>query len=131
MALRVLLVDDDEGLSELLDVTFDVDERFELVGRASNGADGVELYGRLRPDAVLMDLHMPVLGGVQATRAIVERDPDACVVAFTASRDAGEHEAARRAGATAVLTKPFDPVRFLDAFERHARRCGSEDADAA
>ena len=128
MALRILLVDDDEGLSELLDATFTSDERFDLVGRAANGEDGIVLFERLRPDAVLMDLHMPVLGGVQATRRIVQLDPDACVVAFTASRDPGEHEAARRAGAAAVLTKPFDPLAFMDAFAAHAQHCASADA---
>jgi two-component system chemotaxis response regulator CheB len=131
MAMRILLVEDDEGLSELLEVTFALDERFKLVGRARNGLEGVELFDRLHPDAVLMDLHMPMLGGVQATRQILQRDPHACVIAFTASRDPGEHDAARRAGAAAVLEKPFDPVRFLDAFEAHARTCASEDADAA
>jgi CheY-like chemotaxis protein len=131
MTLKVLLVDDDEALSELIAVTFELDERFELVGRAANGAEGVALFERLRPDAVLMDLHMPVLGGVQATRRILETDPHACVVAFTSSREPGEHAAARRAGATAVLDKPFDPIAFLDAFEAHARTCAARDADAA
>ena len=70
-----------------------------------------------------MDLNMPILGGVDATRQIIEADPDACVIAFTASREAEEHEAARSAGATAVLGKPFDPVAFLDACAEHARRC--------
>ena len=130
-SLRVLLVDDDEGLRELLAVNFSLDERFELVARAANGLEGVELYRRLRPDAVLMDLHMPVLGGIQATRRIVADDSSACVVAFTASRDRGEHDAAVRAGAAAVLTKPFDPAAFLDAFEAHARTCESRSADAA
>lgn len=130
-ALRVLLVDDDEGLRELLAANFSLDDRFELVARAANGLEGVELYRRLRPDAVLMDLHMPVLGGIQATRRIVADDSSACVVAFTASRDQGEHDAAVRAGAAAVLTKPFDPAAFLDAFETHARTCGSRSADAA
>jgi CheY-like chemotaxis protein len=130
-ALRVLLVDDDEGLRELLAANFSLDDRFELVASAANGLEGVELYQRLRPDAVLMDLHMPALGGIQATRRIVADDSTACVVAFTASRDPGEHEAAVRAGAAAVLTKPFDPAAFLDAFEAHARTCASHSADAA
>ena len=130
-ALRVLLVDDDDGLRELLAVNFSLDDRFELIARAANGREGVELYQRLRPDAVLMDLHMPVLGGIQATRRIVAADSSACVIAFTASRDQDERDAAVRAGAAAVLTKPFDPLAFLDAFEAHARTCASRSADAA
>jgi AmiR/NasT family two-component response regulator len=50
-------------------------------------------------------------------------DPEACVIAFTSSDDPGELEAARKAGAVAVLPKPFYPQAFLDAVEKHARRC--------
>lgn len=131
MALRIVLVDDDESLAELLRVNFELDDRFELVAWARNGLEGVECVREARPDAVLMDLHMPVLGGVGATRRIVEADPQACVIAFTASRDDADHAAALHAGAVAVLTKPFDPATFLDAFEQHARRCAGDRADAA
>lgn len=131
MALRIVLVDDDESLAELLRVSFELDERFELVGWARNGLEGIELAQEKRPDAVLMDLHMPVLGGVAATRQIVEADPHACVIAFTSSCDGGEHAAVLRAGAAAVLPKPFDPVAFLDAFEAHVRHCTRDRADAA
>jgi CheY-like chemotaxis protein len=103
MALRIVLVDDDEKLGELLRVNFELDERFELVGSARNGLEGVRVVSEAQPDAVLMDLHMPLLGGIAATRRIVEADPRACVIAFTASRDTAEHDAARRAGAAAVL----------------------------
>jgi CheY-like chemotaxis protein len=70
-----------------------------------------------------MDLHMPRLGGVEATRRLCAADPEACVIAFTSSDDPGELEAARKAGAVAVLPKPFYPQAFLDAVEKHARRC--------
>ena len=130
MALRIVLVDDDESIAELLRANFELDERFELVGSARNGLEGIQLVEARNPDAVLMDLHMPVLGGVEATRRILDANPAACVIAFTASDDPAEHAAARRAGAAAVLGKPFDPVGFLDAFEEHARRC-SRNRDAA
>jgi CheY-like chemotaxis protein len=131
MALRIVLVDDDENLAELLRVNFELDERFELVGWARNGREGVELVKDARPDAVLMDLNMPVLDGIAATRQIVQADPRACVIAFTASSEAADREAALEAGAAAVLAKPFDPAAFLDAFESHARRCVVSRADAA
>jgi DNA-binding NarL/FixJ family response regulator len=123
VALRIVLVDDDESVAELLRVNFALDERFDLVGYARNGSDGIRLVRDQDPDAVLMDLHMPVLGGVAAAAQILEHTPTACVIAFTASDDPAEHEAARRAGVAAVLAKPFDPAAFLDAFEEHARRC--------
>ena len=130
MALRIVLVDDDESIAELLRANFELDERFELVGSARNGVEGIQLVQTENPDAVLMDLHMPVLGGIEATRRILEANPTACVIAFTASDDPGDQAAARRAGAAAVLRKPFDPVAFLDAFEEHARQC-SHNRDAA
>ena len=130
MALRIVLVDDDESIAELLRANFELDERFELAGSARNGLEGIRLVQAENPDAVLMDLHMPVLGGVAATRRILEANPAACVIAFTASDDPAEHAAARQAGAAAVLRKPFDPVAFLDAFAEHARRC-SRNRDAA
>lgn len=130
MALRIVLVDDDESITELLRANFELDERFELVGAARDGVEGIQLVQAADPDAVLMDLHMPLLGGVEATRRILEASPTACVIAFTASDDPAEHAAARRAGATAVLRKPFDPVAFLDAVEEHARQC-SRNRDAA
>jgi CheY-like chemotaxis protein len=127
---RILLVDDDDGLAALLAATFESDDRFELVGRASNGREAIQLYRDLQPDAVLMDLQMPVLGGIPATREILSEDPHACVIAFTASRDPGEHSAASRAGMAGILTKPFDPAAFLATFETHAARC-RESRDAA
>lgn len=131
MALRIVLVDDDERLAELLRVNFELDDRFELVGWAPNGLEGINLVQAARPDAVLMDLNMPVLDGIAATRQILAADPQACVIAFTASRESAEHDAAIEAGAATVLAKPFDPVAFLDAFEQHARRCTKRRADAA
>lgn len=130
MALRIVLVDDDESIAELLRANFELDERFELVGAARDGVEGIQLVQAADPDAVLMDLHMPLLGGVEATRRILEASPTACVIAFTASDDPADHAAARRAGASAVLRKPFDPVAFLDAFEERARQC-SRNRDAA
>ena len=131
MALRIVLVDDDESIAELLRVNFELDDRFELVGSARNGLEGIQLVQAENPDAVLMDLNMPVLGGVAATRQILEANPAACVIAFTASEDPAEHAAARRAGAAAVMPKPFDPAAFLDAFDKHARQCRRNRADAA
>jgi CheY-like chemotaxis protein len=131
LALRIVLIDDDESLAVLLQVSFERDKRFELVGWAKNGLEGVQRVRELRPDVVLTDLNMPVMGGVAATRLILRADPKACVIAFTGSEDKAVHAAALQAGAAAVLTKPFDPDAFLDAFETHARRCTGSHVDAA
>jgi CheY-like chemotaxis protein len=128
--LRVVLIDDDDALVELLRANFDLDLRFKLVARGRNGSEALDLLRLHEPDAVLMDLHMPVLGGVAATRALLAEDPSVCVIAFTASNDPRELQAVRDAGAFAVLKKPFDPVAFLDAFAAHAASCSAR-ADAA
>lgn len=121
--IKILLVDDDDAIDQLLRVNFELDARFVLVDRARDGSEALELVRRHRPDAVLMDLNMPNVGGVAATRILVEEDPSACVIAFTASDDRNEIEAVRRAGAAAVLRKPFDPSTFLDAVATHAAGC--------
>jgi CheY-like chemotaxis protein len=126
--IRIVLVDDDDGIAQLLAVNFSLDPRFELVGRGRDGREAVPLYRRHRPDAVLMDLNMPAMDGVEATRAVLAADPDACVIAFTATDDPRDAVAAEEAGVVAVLTKPFDPLAFLDAVERHAARCASHAA---
>jgi CheY-like chemotaxis protein len=78
-----------------------------------------------------MDLNMPVMRGVAATREILRADPSACVIAFTGSDDQAKHAAALEAGAAAVLAKPFDPAVFLDVLEAYARRCTGSHAGAA
>lgn len=129
--IRVVLVDDDDALATLLEANFELDDRFQLIGRARNGMEALEVVPKLAPDAVLMDLHMPLLGGLAAMKALMHENPDACVIVFTASNDPAEHEAARSAGAIAVLPKPFDPAAFLDVFDQHARGCASHTHAAA
>jgi CheY-like chemotaxis protein len=122
---RIVLVDDDDAIEQLLRVNFELDPRFELVARCRDGSDALEAVRRHTPDAVLMDLNMPSVGGVEATRILLEADPDACVIAFTATDDPRELEAVRAAGAVGVLRKPFDPVAFLDAVADHAADCAA------
>jgi CheY-like chemotaxis protein len=121
--LRVLLVDDDDAIAFLLEVNFATDARFELAGRASEGAEGVALARTLRPDVIVMDIQMPVLDGIAATARIVEADPNACIVCLTASSNPRDHDAALTAGATAILAKPFEPQQLVDAVAQHALKC--------
>jgi DNA-binding NarL/FixJ family response regulator len=105
MTTRVLVVDDQrvvrDGLSALLDVMDDV----ELVGAAENGSRAVELAEQLAPDVVLMDLRMPEVDGVEATRLLRERMPQVAVVVLTTHADDDSVFAALRAGARGYLTK--------------------------
>jgi DNA-binding NarL/FixJ family response regulator len=103
--LRVLVVDDQqivrEGLATILDLLPDV----SVVGTAADGAEAVALVARRRPDVVLMDLHMPVLDGVGATRRIVTEHPSIAVLILTTFGEDDDALEALRAGARGVLTK--------------------------
>ena len=81
--LRVVLVDDAHDLRALLSRLLVRDGRFEVVGEAGDGETGVEVVARTRPDAVLLDLAMPVMDGLQALPLIRDRSPDTRVVVLT------------------------------------------------
>ena len=104
MAKRVLLVDDHRLVREGLRRTLE-DAGFEVVGEAENGADGLELAEQLRPHVVLMDVSMPVVDGITATRRMRSRVPDAHVVVLTMHADSDLVEKARSAGASGYLLK--------------------------
>lgn len=107
--LRILLVDDHilfrKGLARLLDAQPD----FQVVGEASDGAEGVEKARALRPDVVLMDLRMPVCDGLEATRQIKRELPSVQVVVLTVSEDDQDFMAVIRAGADGYLVKSMRP----------------------
>jgi DNA-binding NarL/FixJ family response regulator len=103
--LRVLIADDHQLFAETLGLTLDFDERVEVAGSARNGKEAVRLALELHPDAVLMDLEMPVLDGFNATRLLRRLLPACPVVVLTASLSAEDARRARIAGAAAYLTK--------------------------
>jgi DNA-binding NarL/FixJ family response regulator len=120
-AIRVLIADDHpffrDGLRVLLEATPDT----ELAGEATNGDEAVALAAELAPDAVLMDLRMPGTGGVEATRKILERNPDAAVLVVTMVEDDDSVFAAMRAGARGYLLKGADRDEMLLAIRAVAR----------
>lgn len=103
--LRILIAEDDPQLAELVESTLDGDGRFILVARASNGDDAVRLCEEHHPDIVLMDIGMPGLDGIDATRAIHARDADQHVVIYTGSDEYGDVARADAAGAVGFLHK--------------------------
>jgi len=102
---RILIADDHVLFAEALEAILSGDDRLDVVGRAKNGEEAVTLTQTLRPDVVLMDIAMPVMDGIEATRRIVGSEPDACVVVLTGSDAAADVDAARRAGAVGYVTK--------------------------
>jgi DNA-binding NarL/FixJ family response regulator len=113
--VRVLVADDHQLFAEALMLTLDVDHRIEMVGHALNGKEAVRLATVLRPDVVLMDLEMPVLDGIGATRAVRRALPDCHVVVLTASAAPEDAHRARSAGAAAYLTKDCSAADLLGA----------------
>ena len=112
---RVLIADDNAFFLEALMITLKVDERIEIAGRAQHGREAVELASSLHPDVVLMDLDMPVLDGIEATRGVLEVSPATRVVVLTASSSADDERRAREAGADAYLRKGCPAADLFDA----------------
>jgi len=119
--IRVLLVDDHavvrKGLRALLDREPDID----VVGEAENGAEAVNTAGRLSPDVILMDLEMPDIGGVEATRQITEQHPGARVVILTSHAAEEDVFPALKAGALGYLLKHSAPEDVLRAIHQAYR----------
>ena len=105
---RLLVVDDHDMLRGAL-VELLVQAGFEVVGEAADGADAVALAKQLEPEVVLMDLRMPVLGGLDATRLIKDANPATQVVLLTAFDSPALQQQAEEAGCFAYLVKGGPP----------------------
>ena len=116
--IRVLLVDDHrmfrQGLRDILERHGDL----RVVGEAGNGREALALAAELAPDVVLMDLQMPELDGVAATRALAERQPEAKVVVLTMYREVQHLVAAIQAGAKAYVLKDADAAELVGIIRR-------------
>jgi DNA-binding NarL/FixJ family response regulator len=113
--IKVLVVDDHivvrSGIEQVLATTDDI----EIVGLAPDGQRAVEMVQALRPDVVLMDLSMPVMDGVEATRRIRALAPDTKVVVLTSFSDQARITDAMAAGAEGYLLKHAEPIQIMDA----------------
>jgi two-component system, chemotaxis family, chemotaxis protein CheY len=91
---------------------------YRIVGEAENGRQAVERYSELKPDLVTMDIVMPELGGIDATREILRLDPSARIVMCSAMGQKTLIAEAMDAGAKDFVIKPFQPSRVLEAARR-------------
>jgi DNA-binding NarL/FixJ family response regulator len=103
--IRVVLADDESLFVEALAALLDLDERIDVVGRARDGLEALRLVAAARPDVVLMDLDMPRINGIGATRILAAEYPFVQVVIVTGSVLPEDLERAREAGAAAYVTK--------------------------
>jgi DNA-binding NarL/FixJ family response regulator len=110
----VLLVDDQLLFRKGLRALFDEEAEFEVVGEASDGRAGIELARTTKPDAILMDINMPVCNGVEATRIIKAEMPEVKVVALTVSDDDQDLFEAIKVGAQGYLLKDLRPEDLFE-----------------
>jgi len=125
--ISVIVVDDHEVVRVGLRTLLAADENIDLVGEASSGREAVALAKQLRPEIVLMDLAMPLLNGMEATRQILQDCPTIKIVALSSYNDPEHVEQALAAGASGYLLKGMAPANLLGAiYEVHkGKRCFS------
>jgi DNA-binding NarL/FixJ family response regulator len=120
--IRVLIADDHRLFAEALEAILTAESTIEVVGRARNGAEALEMALDLAPDVVVMDISMPVMDGVEATRRIREARPEACVLMLTGSTTAADVDRSRDAGAAGYVTKDRIASELVDAIVEAAGR---------
>lgn len=116
--LRIVVADDQASVRQGLVVLLGTLPEIEVVASAANGEEAIRLVAEKNPHAILLDLHMPVLDGIEATRRLTEQHPDVAVVVLTTYVDDSSVLAALEAGACSYLTKePTAPTS--------SRRCAA------
>jgi len=115
MPIRLLLVDDQRLMREGLRTLLELEDDFDVVGEAGDGQAALEMFEQLKPDVVLMDIRMPVLNGVEATRRLLAQHPDARVIILTTFDDDANVFEGLRAGALGYLLKDVSGAELASA----------------
>jgi DNA-binding NarL/FixJ family response regulator len=121
MAIRVLLVDDQALFREGLETLLSVHKDIQVVGQTSNGQEAVEVAAKVQPDVVLMDVRMPILDGVRATRLLKKALPHCKVIVLTTFDDDEYIFDALRNGAVGYLLKDVASAQLVEAIRAAAR----------
>lgn len=114
--IRVLIADDHRLFAESLRLALSADERVDVVGLAHTGQEAVELVRELVPDVVVMDIDMPIVDGIEATRQIREGGVRTSVLILTGTNSRASAESAREAGAAGFLTKDRTIADLIESF---------------
>ena len=119
--VRVMIVDDHAVVREGLKKYLDALGEFEIVGEAATGAEALTAAAAARPQVILMDLVMPVMDGIEATRRLRETLPECRVIVLTSFTDDDKLFPALRAGAVAYLLKDVGPAELAETIRAAAR----------
>ncbi len=117
MKIKILLADDQAILADGIKSVLSSSEELEVVGIASNGFEAVELAARTRPDVILMDIRMPKMNGVIATKEIKEKFPEMKVIVLTTFDDSEYILGAINNGASGYLLKDTSAAALIDAIK--------------
>jgi CheY-like chemotaxis protein len=112
---RILVAEDDEDYAATLETVLEADGRFAVAGHAGNGREAVELAAQLTVDAIVMDIEMPVVDGVEATRRLSEQLPGVPVVAISGTEYEERVLEIREAGAVDYVRKARVDEELVDA----------------
>ncbi len=119
--IRILLIDDHSLFRSGLRSIMQIHDEFKIVGEAENGLEGIKRAKQLKPDLVLLDLHMPGMNGLEVLRILTEDMPEVQVLMLTVSEDAEDLLQALQNGARGYLLKNIDIDFLLDAIKRAMR----------
>lgn len=121
MPIRILIADDHAVVRQGLKMFLGLDEEFDIIGEATNGAEAVNLARDLQPDVVLMDLRMPGMDGLTAIRRLAESQPEIAVLILTTYDEDDLMLQGLQAGARGFLLKDTSRAALLDAIRAAAR----------
>ena len=116
--IRILIADDHIVMREGLSALIDEEENIEVVAQAANGKEAINLFQTVHPDIILMDLHMPVVDGLEAIRTIMKTDPTAKILVLTSYSNESKVFSAIQAGALGYLLKATSANELLEAINQ-------------
>jgi DNA-binding NarL/FixJ family response regulator len=120
--ISVGIVDDNELVRNTLRFILGCSPNIKVVGEAENGSEAIAMVEAFQPDVVLMDISMPVLDGIRATRSITSNFPDTKVIVLTMHTDQAYSDTALQAGACQFLTKDCGKEKLLNAIKECSLR---------
>jgi DNA-binding NarL/FixJ family response regulator len=118
MAVKILVVDDHEVVHQGIRMILQSRPDWEIAGEANNGAEAVDMAQKIHPDAIIMDITMPVMNGLEATRQITKMGLSSPVVIFTMHESQGLVESVQSAGGRGLVLKSRAAHDLIEALER-------------